>query len=123
MSDLRTALATRHPSTRAVAQWLVPNPSLPSGLPARVSRLFADTAAQLLTHVPDDSPELTAALRHLLQSKDAAVRAAMGSNPAATPPPTLSAEDRARIAACPNRAYHDTHRYCPSCPWTEDAPA
>ena len=25
-----------------------------------------------------------------------------------------------QIEACPTPAYHKTHRYCPSCPWTED---
>lgn len=24
------------------------------------------------------------------------------------------------IADCPTPIYHETHRYCPSCPWTED---
>jgi hypothetical protein len=23
------------------------------------------------------------------------------------------------VAACPTPYYHETHRYCPSCPWTE----
>lgn len=30
------------------------------------------------------------------------------------------AERAAAIAACPTPVYHETHRYCPSCPWTED---
>jgi hypothetical protein len=29
------------------------------------------------------------------------------------------AETAARIAACETPAFHETHRYCPSCPWTE----
>ena len=29
-------------------------------------------------------------------------------------------EERAAIAACPTPVYHETHRYCPSCPWTEE---
>lgn len=29
------------------------------------------------------------------------------------------AERAAAIAACPTPVYHETHRYCPSCPWTE----
>ncbi|WP_432051823.1 hypothetical protein [Streptomyces xiamenensis] len=41
-----------------------------------VSRLFHDLAAELVQLVPDD-PELTAAMRHLLEAKDAAVRAAV----------------------------------------------
>jgi hypothetical protein len=28
-------------------------------------------------------------------------------------------ERQAQIAACPTPVYHQTHRYCPSCPWTE----
>lgn len=28
-------------------------------------------------------------------------------------------ETQERIAACPTPVYHETHRYCPSCPWTE----
>ena len=27
--------------------------------------------------------------------------------------------DADQIAACPTPEYHQTHRYCPSCPWTE----
>lgn len=26
------------------------------------------------------------------------------------------------MAACPTPIYHETHRYCPSCPWTEEGP-
>lgn len=28
-------------------------------------------------------------------------------------------EARSAIAVCPTPMYHDTHRYCPSCPWQE----
>lgn len=31
-------------------------------------------------------------------------------------------EYEAAVAACPTPAYHETHRYCPSCPWTEQGP-
>lgn len=27
------------------------------------------------------------------------------------------------IEACPTPVYHETHRYCPSCPWTEEREA
>lgn len=30
-----------------------------------------------------------------------------------------SADDRQRIADCPMPVFHQTHRYCPACPWTE----
>jgi hypothetical protein len=33
--------------------------------------------------------------------------------------PELDDETKAAIDACPSQAYHSTHRYCPSCPWTE----
>lgn len=42
---------------------------------AAVSKIFADAAQHLLDTVQHDGPELTAALRKLLESKDAAVRA------------------------------------------------
>jgi hypothetical protein len=34
--------------------------------------------------------------------------------------PTSPPKRDAAIAACPTPVYHETHRYCPSCPWTED---
>lgn len=34
--------------------------------------------------------------------------------------PTVDPRARDLIANCPTPMYHDTHRYCPSCPWTED---
>lgn len=38
-----------------------------------------------------------------------------------TPPPaTLTDEQRRAIANCPMPVYHQTHRYCPACPWTEE---
>lgn len=37
-----------------------------------------------------------------------------------TPPGRAADPVRAAaIAACPTPVYHETHRYCPSCPWTE----
>lgn len=44
-----------------------------------VSEQFAALADVLLTMLPD-SPELTVALRKLLESKDCAVRAALGND-------------------------------------------
>jgi hypothetical protein len=64
----------RHPSTTAVAQWL-DTEHLPEHL-AAVARPFETLAAGLLEQVPD-SPELTVALRHLLDAKTAAVRCAV----------------------------------------------
>lgn len=31
-------------------------------------------------------------------------------------------DEATRIANCPTPGYHETHRYCPSCPWTEPRP-
>lgn len=28
--------------------------------------------------------------------------------------------ERAAVASCANPVFHETHRYCPSCPWTEE---
>lgn len=64
--------AHRHESTRQVAQWFTYD-HLPNHL-ATVSKMYADLAEGLILTTPD-SPELTVALRKLLESKDCAVRA------------------------------------------------
>ena len=33
-----------------------------------------------------------------------------------------SAEYNEAVGNCPTPGYHETHRYCPSCPWTERGP-
>lgn len=38
---------------------------------------------------------------------------------ARTQPQRPDADTLAKISACPTPVYHETHRYCPSCPWTE----
>ena len=76
--DLDTAelLAGRHPSVSGVARFVVEvNPNLPPHL-SRVAAPFAVLARLLLGEL-DDGPELTAALRKLLEAKDCAVRAAL----------------------------------------------
>lgn len=69
-------LADRHPSVQQVARWLTPNPRLPEGPPASVAAVMRDTRDKLLELV-GDGPELTVALRHLVDAKDAAVRQAI----------------------------------------------
>jgi hypothetical protein len=64
----------RHASVRQVARFFAYD-HLPEELQP-VSRLFHDLARELLAAVPEDDPELTVALRRLLEAKDAAVRAA-----------------------------------------------
>jgi hypothetical protein len=69
-------LEDRHPSVRDAAKWLTPNPSLPPGLPATVSAMFADMRDRLLSKL-GDGPQLVIALRHLTDGRDAAVRQAI----------------------------------------------
>lgn len=64
----------RHPSTQHFAP-LFAYKHLPEGL-QRVSLPFANLAVELLGLVPD-GPELSTALRKLLEAKDCAVRAAL----------------------------------------------
>jgi hypothetical protein len=51
---------------------------LPAGGPRDISRHCAGLAARLVEMLPD-GPELTAGLRHLLEAKDCAVRAAIAA--------------------------------------------
>lgn len=67
-------LEGRHPSTTGLLRWFEYG-HLPPPL-AAVSQRFAVLADELVTLLPD-SPELTVALRKLLEGKDAAVRAAI----------------------------------------------
>lgn len=66
----------RHPATAALLRWFEFE-HLPDDL-QRVSRLFYGLAYALCDALPDGA-ELTVALRKLLESKDAAVRAAVGA--------------------------------------------
>lgn len=67
-------LTGRHPGTTHLAKYFAYD-HLPPHLQA-VSRPCADLAALLIAALPD-GPELTAALRKLLEAKDCAVRAAL----------------------------------------------
>lgn len=67
------SLADRHPDVQEKMRWLTPNPNLPPGLPATVSRMFFDTGVRLIG-VLEDGPQLVIALQRLVDSKDAAVR-------------------------------------------------
>lgn len=68
--------AARHPGTVAVARWFEYGHL--DGAPRELAKLFAHHCAELLARLPD-SPELTVALRKLLEAKDAAVRAAIAA--------------------------------------------
>jgi hypothetical protein len=69
-------LADRHPATQGKIRWLVPNPRLPEGKPAVVSAVCYELGMEFLEHV-GDGPQLTIALQHLIDAKDAAVRQAI----------------------------------------------
>ncbi|MCL2542743.1 MAG: hypothetical protein FWE71_09855 [Nocardioidaceae bacterium] len=62
----------RHPGTTHLLKYFA-SAHLPEHL-AEISRPFAELAQQITDALPD-GPELTAALRKLLEAKDCAVRA------------------------------------------------
>lgn len=66
-------LAHRHPATQEKMRWLTPNPLLPEGAPATVSAMCFDLGCQLVGKL-QDGPQLTIALQHVIDAKDAAVR-------------------------------------------------
>jgi hypothetical protein len=68
-------LTGRHPSTVALARWYEFD-HLREGLIRDTSAACADLAQRMIDTLPDD-PELSAGLRHLLEAKDALVRAAI----------------------------------------------
>ncbi len=68
---------TRHPSVDHVMQFFTYE-HLPLGL-AEVSKPFAELAEQVADRWPNN-PETTVALRHLLEAKDAAVRAQVAAH-------------------------------------------
>lgn len=65
-----------HPATLAVLRFFSFE-HLHEGFPKEISRSFHGMAWDLARALPAD-PETTVALRHLLEAKEAAVRAALG---------------------------------------------
>lgn len=65
----------RHPATQHLLQLLEPNPRL-DGIAVDVSAEMQATAHSI-TSLLQDGPELTIALRHILDAKDCAVRQAL----------------------------------------------
>lgn len=99
MSQLRDAAAGRDFSTRHIAQFFDFG-HLPPDL-AATSEAFHDLAVRLVQSIPD-SPELTVALRKLLESKDAAVRAVVSSRTEA---------DSLDVERCPRYGTHPGHKW------------
>lgn len=75
--QLRAMASERHPSIQQVTRFFE-FAHLPAHLQT-VSAPFTLTAKTLLDTIPADDPELTVALRKLLEAKDAAVRAAVAT--------------------------------------------
>jgi len=65
----------RHPSLESVVKW-IDHAHLPDGFPKDVSKKLTLLKNDLLADFNQDSPELTAAFRKLLEAKDCFVRAA-----------------------------------------------
>jgi len=65
----------RHPATAQVARWFEFG-HLPAGPVADTSAACHDLAQDMINRLPD-GPELTSALRKLLEAKDGFVRAAI----------------------------------------------
>lgn len=76
MGTLQDKWIGRHPSTVQLLRWLDPNPNLPDDQRA-ISQVFAGAAETLLQRISVDGPELTTALRKMIEAKDCAVRASM----------------------------------------------
>ena len=72
----KTMELDRHVSVTAVTKYLEPNPRL-EGTQAEIAILFKDVVSDLLALIPDDSAELTAGFRKLLEAKDCFVRASL----------------------------------------------
>lgn len=67
---------SRHASVEAVTKFLEPNPNLRDDLKEIAESVHA-LSVQILNAIPEDSAELTAGLRKLLEAKDCFVRAAV----------------------------------------------
>lgn len=68
----------RHPSTQQLARWFTFDHLQENLRPP--SRACADLAQEMIDTLAD-GPELSAGLRHLLEAKDAFVRAAIADEP------------------------------------------
>lgn len=74
-----TDYSNRHPSTQHMMQMLEPNPNLKGQASVIAGDLF-NYADNMVTEL-QDTPELTAGLRHLLEAKDCFIRSAVLLNP------------------------------------------
>ncbi|MFU0240439.1 hypothetical protein ACKI1J_32460 [Streptomyces scabiei] len=74
-------MTDRHPDTAAILRYFDPGHGRLAPHLAAVSALFYDLAHELVNRIPEGT-ELRAGLRHLLEAKDCAVRAALDTPPA-----------------------------------------
>ena len=74
-SYLADQASRRGAPVRQVTRWLA-RPGLDGGKPRTIGLLLADVAGDILDLIADDTPELTAGLRKLLEARDCLTRAA-----------------------------------------------
>ena len=81
--NLAETYKDRHPSTVNILKWIEPSPAVVNhgGPTLRVATDIAVLVDSLLEVIHQDSPELTAGLRKLLEAKDCLVRAALDEAP------------------------------------------
>lgn len=73
----------RHPSTENILKWLEPSPAVlaQDDTVKSVAGMCSEVAKEMVYLIEQDSPELTAGLRKLLEAKDCLVRAALDEKP------------------------------------------
>jgi hypothetical protein len=69
-------MLTRHTSVTSVTKYLEPNPRL-EGTQAEIADVMHEVVGDIFALIPDDSAELTAGFRKLLEAKDCFVRASL----------------------------------------------
>ncbi len=83
MGFLIEQATNRHPSTQNIVKWLEPSEPVKArnDNSTAIANAIAGVTALALETIKQDSPELTAGLRHLLEAKDALVRAVLDEQP------------------------------------------
>lgn len=69
-------MLNRHVSVTSVTKYLEPNPRL-EGTQREIADVMHEVVGDIFALIPDDSAELTAGFRKLLEAKDCFVRASL----------------------------------------------
>ena len=82
-STIAETHSDRHPSTVNILKWLEPSPGVKAhgGPAAIIASGIENLTREILENIEQDSPELTAGLRKILEAKDCLVRAALDESP------------------------------------------